>query len=494
MEYYVFAFVAIFIYLVIVKQYIFGRIEFKYVLFSYIFCLVSHYYSLALLPSLLFIVVVKYRRGLEKNISIRHVLAVLSASLIIGLIVYFVSGLYEIDNRVVIPFESVANRSGVHRYTLLSISHINDLFNVIVLLAPLQLLIAILLVFKEKSKALNKKLAIFYLIVIFYFLVFLVLSNTSLTLARDWDIAAPVGLMFAMLLAEMLMEKKMYREALLISIVQIAFLIPWFAVNINAGKSAKRFENVVEYGNGIIYPDYMLSGYEALRKYYEHNNQSMKELQVLKKMVDLLDYPQHYRLFINRNERISVLDNDRYTQNQIWIIKSLVKKRNALKLKSVPVDYSISMNQVDSLLEAVSLNSYKNNVLDRILAALNKDERDLIRNRNSLVGVRAFEEGKLELAAEAFARCLEAEFHDPKIYVLYGSTLERLRELDKAEKILLSGINRFPDNPEVKIALAFIYIRNRVKKEEVRNLLMQAEDDAFDDQQKALIRELKKHL
>ncbi|NOY06965.1 MAG: tetratricopeptide repeat protein, partial [Chlorobi bacterium] len=98
------------------------------------------------------------------------------------------------------------------------------------------------------------------------------------------------------------------------------------------------------------------------------------------------------------------------------------------------------------------------------------------------------------LAANSFARCLEANFHDPKLYVLYGSTLERLRELDKAEKILLSGIDRFPDNPEVKIALAFIYIGNGIKKDEARNLLVQAENNALDDQQKALIQELKKHL
>ncbi|MCX7995813.1 MAG: hypothetical protein N3A65_08625 [candidate division WOR-3 bacterium] len=234
-----------------------------FLFFSLSVCL--HLIAILLLPSLIFYFI-KNRKAIKiweaVIFFVMPFMGVILLALINGLAInILLKGVIEI------PQNFFKARTFSYFSTVFSLEHILDIFNLFLLNLPVLPLIVlrIIFIYPENDKKDNPNTTFLFFSI--PFLLFIILFDTPLGFARDWDLGS-----ICVILPILLIIKKFFRLPalsknflLIVSIISIILTIPWFLVNHSSVLSLERFKDVLEARPNLPGTAY---GYEALGRFY----------------------------------------------------------------------------------------------------------------------------------------------------------------------------------------------------------------------------------
>ncbi len=462
----------------------------------YIVAVAAHYMALALLPSLLYLVMRKNPLVITLTSSARALGSSFAVMLALAFGLYFVFGFQHSDSRVIMPLLPVESPAGMLSYTLFSSYHLLDLVNLLLLLAAFPLIYLLFVNLPKKNAeesgkkenaaagALRAKALRFQLIAAWSFLLFLFFANTSLGLARDWDIAAPLGVMIVMILAEYRGSGSGTKPAghlsaarlLQAGVVSVLLAVPWFAANVNLEASTARFADIMTLDDEHMYGDYALSGYEALRKQAVHARDFDREGAILQRMIEVVGYTEQYRMLIANTLYYAEKQPERYLRLNDWALERLGQKAVELRTGGIERDYSIGLWQIDSLAAVMAVESVTASRMEDLYPLLTAfAERSGCKSAlNILLGAGWYVEQAFDRAIPLFASVRAAGFRDPRVDGMYGSSLYLDGEIERADAEFREGLTRYRDNSQYLFMVATSYLQAGTRVEEARTLLERA--------------------
>lgn len=500
-EMYLPVFVAITAYLIAASATLRGRRPVWPALLLFAVAVAAHYMALALLPSLVFLLLRDNSVVRRLTLSARALSSVFAGMLALAFLLYFVLGYQHSDSRVIMPMLPVDTAAGTLSYTLLSSYHLVDLVNIVLLLGAFPLLMTLFYGLRPEQRdgagprsqsgkrehaetqdvGLSAPLR-FQLIATWSFVLFLFFANTSLGLARDWDIAAPLGAMLVMVFVESRRHVSAGEDArtfvplLQAGFVSVLLVLPWIAVNVDEGASTARFTDIMALDDDHMYGDYALSGYEALRKHAVHNEDFLREGEILQRMVEVVGYTEQYRILIVNSLYFADRDPQRYFMLNRWMLERLGREAMELRAQGKERSYAIGLKQVDSLVAVLSTES--------ITFGRHHELRPDVDRFSSVSGLftgsRIFEGAELYAAQRyvegipVFERIREAGFRDPRVDGMYASCLYIGGDPEQGDREFRDGLQRYGDNPQYLFMMATSYLQRDGRFEEARTLLERA--------------------
>jgi hypothetical protein len=442
----------------------------------FVLAILSHYSIAALIPAFL------YLFFQHKSITRPRMLALAGAGFFIAwLAVYFAGGLYASDNRIIMPLIAPATPAGVQTYTLLSSYHLGDLANLLMLANPVAALAILVMLFHRRASGFfTSPVIVFHLLALTGFGLFLFFANTSLGLARDWDLTAPLGVIItslAIALVRSTYPQEATRASLLLVASGILFAVPWYATHLSPALSARRFENILRLDSAHIYRDYALSGYEALRKYHQNAGNTAKDIALSRAKVEILDYPQHYLEFLTKLYTLVNTAPAEFDSQHAWLVARLQRRAEQLRQSGVDRDYSLSLGQIDSVAAHVAFHAFITRKEQTIRSDLAEISR-LTGGRQTPVIIEGMERFDAKRYAEAVQSFREADslgFRHPRFTLLYANALSIQSMSDEAIMVLEKALPRFPTDIPLLLALAKEYLRVNRNPARVVDLLEQAQ-------------------
>jgi len=213
-----------------------------------------HISAAFLAPGLIYLL---WHQGKANGRAVYRVAAVVMAILFVATASYFIHlyGIGEIFTPIV--------RTRINPYTLLSVQHLTDLGNILLLVAPLPLALAIILAVKQRSGIVSyfKTPGVLFLLICSVCSLFFTLTiDPKLGALRDWDILSFYGVPFAFLAAQMvhdmITDKRDHTVLLLAGLaVILAHTLPWLYSNSGKEMAVATIKEVVR--NDIHYaPEY----------------------------------------------------------------------------------------------------------------------------------------------------------------------------------------------------------------------------------------------
>jgi hypothetical protein len=395
-------------------------------LLFFIIAVLAHYMTLALLPALLLLLFRNHAMTQRLAGTGGRLALTWSASMLVAAVAYWALGFTQSDSRIVMPLLDVESEAGVLSYTLLSAAHVIDLLQLPLLLAGPALVYLLLsaLFVRNRPPRIERR---FLMLGVLYFAAFLFFANTSLGLPRDWDIAAPLGIMLMLLVpyAGGRNGSGQRGTTAVIAGASFAFILPWLAVNIDDDTAAQRFEAVMQLDDERMYGDYALSGYEALRKYYLHHGRLEDEERVLRRMIGLVGYAEQYRLLVTNAFTRFQRDQDASIALQLQVLEHLQSRADMLLLTGKQRDYAISRWEIDSLAAAIAAESIMNHTMTSVFVPM----RDLLHRaglrlgHDILIGAGWYLDERFAEAAEALRPVWESNYRDARVDGMYASGL-----------------------------------------------------------------------
>jgi hypothetical protein len=524
-EMYLPAFLAVTAYLLAASSALRGDRPVWLAVLLYVVAVASHYMMLALLPSLLYIIL--RRQTFVKTLTFPgRSLAISFVGLpALAFVLYFAFGFQHSESRVIMPLLPVTTAAGTQSYTLLSSYHLLDLINLLFLLAAFPLIYLLVTRLggnnardgkpeqidgksdnpsKEKAdskykakgtdraqvhtqdtvsgeRRMNEALR-FQLIAGVSFLVFLFFANTSLGLARDWDIAAPLGVIIVMVLFEFLtagggrQSPQSTARLLQAGVVTVLFVVPWIAVNVNSGASTARFAEIMKFDDEHMYGDYALSGYETLRKQAVHAKDYDLEGEILQRMIKTVGYTEQFRMLVTNALYHVEKQPERYFRLNDWVLDRLAEKAVELRTRGLRHDYAINMKQIDSLAAVIAVESITYNHMQEMYPRIKAfaDKSGCETGKNILLGAGWYMEENPEKALPSFAAVRAAGFRDLRIDGLYGSSLYVSGDTSRGNAEFQDGLLLYGDNPQYMLMVATSYLSRNERLVEARNLLERA--------------------
>jgi tetratricopeptide (TPR) repeat protein len=397
-----------------------------------------------------------------------------------------------------IPLSPVATEAGIQAYTAFSPEHLMDLVNIVLLLAPVPAFyIAAALLMKKRTSGKSDTVFRFHITVVLFFLAFLLFANTGFGLARDWDLAAPLGILLtvpAMRLAG-IGGKRSNTDRSIMPLAMLLSALPWLIVQLGDESSARRFERVVELDSDIMFADYALSGFEALRKHYVHSEEIDDEIRIEKRMVERLGYPEHYRLLLKSSLTLTPSQPERATEHLNWMLERLHKQISGLLDKRVDRDYAMSMEQADSISTAVAYQAYFFGLHPGLNGKFNELEKLGLKTPGIVIkGMDAFAAERYQDALNLTKSAFERGFMTGKLAALHANSLLMLGRTAEAEASFDVALNRFPADPELRYLAAYGYLVKGINTARARRLLEEAAGMDATDELRAEINSLLEKL
>ncbi len=462
----------------------------------YAIAVASHYMALALLPSLLYLLLRKNAVMKRLTATPRALALALTGMLALAFALYFIFGYQHSDSRIIMPLYPVESAAGTLSYTLLSSYHLLDLGNLLLLLAGFPLLCLMFAGFaarkthgsgkgvtEETGHARGESMR-FQLIAGFSFLLFLFFANTSLGLARDWDIAAPLGVMIVMILAEFRAtgndgggtSRLSAARLLQMGIVSVLFVIPWIAANVDREASTARFADIMTLDDEHMYGDYALSGYEALRKQAVHEKDFDREGEILQRMIEIVGYTEQYRMLIVNALHYPEKRPELYLRLNDWALEHLAGKAAALRAEGRDRDYSIGLKQVDSLAAVIAMESVTQSHMEDLYPRMTAfaERSGCSTGLNILLATGWYMEQAFGKAISLFAAVRNAGFRDARADGMYGICLFLNGDTAQADAEFEDGLQRYADNSQYLFMVATSYLRGGTRMTEARSLLERA--------------------
>jgi tetratricopeptide (TPR) repeat protein len=463
-EYYLLAYIAFFCYMLYAQRIQGGGGRMSVLFLFLLLAIASHYYALILIPSFLYLIAVRSSRFRNIFSSNSRFYLIPVAAFILVCLTYFLAGWYGRDSRIFMPLLEQHAPAGTLRYTLLSMYHITDIANILVLLAPLPLVILIGRVFPGSGKKLPDSVDFrFQFLNLFFFLAFIFFGNTSLGLARDWDLTIPLGIILLFLLSAAYKNTGMAVSKLALVFTACAlYVIPWLAVNLQPAWSVKRFEVVLKLDEDHMYKDYALSGYEALRKYYVNQKDTVKDIELSQQKIRILQYPAHYALFLEKLQYFQTRDRDYYRQLFAWTLDQLGKKADQLQSLPGGRDYEISLKSIDSLTTSIAVRLFLEGEFS-LFAKRITNIGEITQIHSSATAIQAYDlyqKKQFSESIEFFQQTLDKDVHLPSLYAFMSSALGISKRYAETIHILEQGIDKYPNDLSLLLMISNYYIQS----------------------------------
>lgn len=478
-EYYTPVFAALTVYILAAERALVGKTKLWPALLAYAVAVASHYMALALLPSLLLVAALRSETLRKRLHALRHAdlrggLAAGGALIALWLLVYFVTGFADSQSRVVMPVAAQQGPAGTHSYTLLSAWHLADILNLFILLSPAAL-VALLWtwVARFREKKYGDGVDAFHALNIVLFTGFAFFANASLGLSRDWDLLSPLGIILLLAALSALRRRYDERAAVALAMISVLLLLPWTQLHRDSEAAASRFEKVMELDRAHMYGDYALSGYDALRKYRHREGDLRAEIRLTQRMIEILDYPQHYRELSGMAQMIEKSDPDSTLVLQKWMLGRLDTRMTMLEKAGTTSDYSMSFRDIDSLAQAIGFLALGNGRYADLRPQIETIARGT-RNGSpypAIAGLSLYQQGAFEVAAGQFADALREGFSSPSVYLFFGNALALSQRYSESLSRFEEGIRKYPDDGMLRFTLGKYYFRARIQLERAAELL-----------------------
>ncbi len=446
----------------------------------------AHFYSIALLPSLAYVAAVRSEKLRSLIAPKRNFLLLCAGAVAVISVLYISASLLLPYNRILIPLYAVKAGAGVQAYTVFSLIHVLDILNIVLLLAPLPALYlaAVAAVRKWRPEGIGP-VHRFHFLTSLFFLGFLIFANSVFGLARDWDLASPLGLFLCFFAYRIMRINNTMKSGVpaVAALASLILVIPWMTVMLDDRHSVKRFEHIVELDAGRLFADYALSGFEALRKHYVHSNEIEDEIRIEKRMVERLGYPEHYRLLLRSSLVIAPSLPERATEKMNWMLERLRVQVTGLLDEQVDRDYAISIAQADSIAAAVAYQAYFFGIHTGLNGKLDQLERLGLKTPGMVIkGMDAFAAERYQDALALTKSAFDHGFVTGKLAALHANSLLMLGRKAEAEASFETALKRFPDDPELRYLAAYGYLVKGINTARAQRLLEEASEmDATDE-------------
>jgi hypothetical protein len=464
----------------------------------YILALASHYMFLALLPSLLYLVAVRLDLLPPKYHSNAYLLLASGLVLILWTGCYLMLGFAGSDSRIVMPAFAKTTGAGTQAYTLLSRKHLFDIANIILLMAPVPLSALVYVRIKDR-RSMDNESCRFHLIATIFFFFFILFGNTAFGLPRDFDILVPFGIMLALLAYRALSVSKILpRHATLgAAVASFLFVLPWIGIHLSADTSAVRFEQLLRQDDEMLYGDYSLSGYEALRKYYLHEQNTDKEIRILQRMVELLDYPEHYKLLLEGSLAYVKQRPQAYTEIHLWMLLRLQQRAERLLQAGKGKDYSISLSDINLLTTRIGYHAYINHVLPRMRETMRTICTKTGKNTpfDLLAGMEYYYAGNYKAAHELLTKVYGDGCSIEPVYAVLSVTNIETGLDSTAQEFFRNGMAAYPDGYLIPMSFGFALTqkgRNAQAREALELALANDPPEDIKTNVKALLQRIQK--
>ena len=264
-EHYSFLYIFVFAFILSSLAYLKGRVGWLLPLAAFVLASLSHVSSLYLLPSLLFVFLVKSEN--RKSPKLKRVL-VLTSGVVFAL---FLLAVYMRYSWTISPiFVPLAEDSyAAPGYLMFSPPHILDFLNQQLLMSPVGLIMLLTPLACLSAKSLFKQRTFRFLLLVSVFqLLFSFLVEPDLGASRDWDLFSVAGLGYTVLglyiLLNLPIDKPRFAHlGLILVLTSLYCTLPWIILNSHAKKSISRFQNLLEidvkksYSGHFVLIDYL---------------------------------------------------------------------------------------------------------------------------------------------------------------------------------------------------------------------------------------------
>ena len=463
---------------------------------AFVVAVLAHYMAVVLLPSLLYVI------ARRKNVRVRawtfsRVLVISAAVIGAGQLLYAALTLAFPHNRVLMPIVVHASEAGVHQYTLYSLEHIGDMHNLLVLLAPLALAALLLYAPQQLRRSDPDPESGFHALIVPPFFAALFFMNTSLGLARDWDLAAVAGI--ALLLAAVsLADRAPQRHAATILVgLSVLLQLPWLLLHEQPRPTADRFEAVMALDDENMYGDYALSGYDALRKFDYGNEDRVKEIAQTRRMIELVGYPQHYRELTALAQAEYAGQPESLLAQLDWMLQRLARQSSALGSQGRKRGYAISLAGIDSLAQAIGMIAVSTGTRDGMRAQLMflAQGTRAATKYPAVTAMDHYTAGRYDSATAAFERALRGGFSSPSLYLFFGNALALSGQYSASLARFEEGVRRYPGDGMLRFTLGKYYVRAGIQPQRAAELLLWCVENgrpaAHIDDARALLQQLR---
>ena len=280
--------------------YLKGKCGFLWPGLIFILSVSLHFSAILLLPSLLYLSVVKRARAPDtgnRSFAWANVIRMALIVLIVG------GGLLVLRNyspqkpglgSFLLPPLGINGDS----YSLFSASHLADVLNHQFLVSPLGIPIwLVLALFFWRKITFKERETVFLLILVVCATVFSLAVDPKLGYPRDWDLFASTGLGYTILgiylLLNVLKESEPRRlRYVTLALVSTALVstIPWIYVNANEEKAVERVSHILDLDGKRS-----VLGHEALAYHYRSRGQKDKEIEEWKKAIAAVEKPRYLK-------------------------------------------------------------------------------------------------------------------------------------------------------------------------------------------------------
>ncbi len=502
-EFYTPVFAAVTVYMIAAERALTGKSALWPAALAFVIAVAAHYLALVLLPSLLLVAgmrtdsprtdALRRRLRLLRHPDLRHGLLA-GATIVAGwTVLYFIAGFADSPSRVVMPVAAQSSPAGTQAYTLFSAPHLLDMANLLLLLAPAAV-VALLWIWivRFREKKFGDEVEAFHAMNVVLVAGFAFFANASLGLARDWDLLSPLGIVLLLAALSLLRRRYDERAATAFAMISLLLMLPWTQLHRDADATAERFARIMQADEELMYGDYALSGYDALRKYRHREGDLAGEIALTRRMVELLDYPQHYRELTLMAQLLQPTDPSRTLALQTFMLGRLNDRATALKSASTVSDYSSSLPAIDSLAQAIgflALGNGQYTAVEKLLGDIARQTRGG-RSFPAIEGLALYQQGAYAEAAARFTAAVGEDFSSPDMYLLFGNALALSRQYSASLSRFEEGVRKYPDDGMLRFTLGKYYARAGIQSSRAAELLRWCVEHGNPPQHVAEAREL----
>ncbi len=215
-----------------------------------------HMQSIILVPSLLYLFICR-GKGRKWFNEFRKVILISAGILVMASCVLLVRDILMNPELSLILIPFIDGRPPVAYYTLFSKAHIFDILNFLLLVSPL-FLVLIYFARKEMKAIVQNGEHIFLGLAALAGLIFLVLLDPKLGMARDWDLFALAGFLLTLFLLNLIKDKVDKKLIPTLSMLSVLLAFPFIATHLSVPTAAASIESLFNLDihrsrSGIVY-------------------------------------------------------------------------------------------------------------------------------------------------------------------------------------------------------------------------------------------------
>jgi tetratricopeptide (TPR) repeat protein len=443
-EHYSFLYVFVFVFIFAALAYLEGKLKLIFPLLAFLLAILSHVSAVYLLPSVLFLFLL--RDGLTTNgeikISPRRVFWI--GFLAFVFLVIFILGYKKYG--WIVPRLFVPLTKGDYYapgYTLFSLSHFLDFLNQQLLISPVGLILLLALLFCKIPKKLFKdKISWFLLIVALPQLLMNFLLNPILSASRDWDMFSGVSLGYTILGLYLFLKffttgsgrkdkTKFEYLSLILVVTSLYSTAPWIVLDSHEPKTIQRFRNLLG-----VDPKRSQDGHFILIKYFETHGmegEAEKEKQVQRKILPEFTLATEGKNFWLKGE----LDSAEATFLE------------AIKIAPEWAELHADLGKVYFRKKELDKAEAEYRMAIKLCSCLSSPYYDL--------GGVYLTKGKLDSALEYYKKAILTKTGFPEAYFYTGYIYFVKGNLRKAEEFFKKTLTLKPDFEDAYIFLADVY-------------------------------------